>query len=208
MKAELTAIVVGGMLKPDEQLSFPDQTRVRLTIETIGHKPDAPLAWDAIKPGFDSGPSIVAASTSRGTNSMNAVDTNVFVYAFDSDEPVKRAKAHELLDRLTQQPAETVLLWQAASEFLNCLRKWESAGRMSSEDVEANFRDVVAMFTLRLPSAASFEISFDLRSRYSLSHWDSMLVAGCKEAVVDLLFTEDLDSGTNYDGVRIVNPFA
>jgi predicted nucleic acid-binding protein len=139
---------------------------------------------------------------------MNAVDTNVFVYAFDSDEPVKRAKADQLLDRLTQRPAETALLWQVASEFLNCLRRWESAGRMSAEDVETSFREVVSLFAVRRPSVASFAISFDLRSRYSLSHWDSMLLAGCKEAGIDLLFTEDLDAGTDYDGVRIVNPFA
>ncbi len=25
---------------------------------------------------------------------------------------------------------------------------------------------------------------------------------------VDVLYTEDLDAGANYDGVRIVNPFA
>ncbi len=139
---------------------------------------------------------------------MNAVDTNVFVYAFDADETVKRPKAVELLDRLTQQSGETILLWQVAGEFLNCLRKWESAARMSAADVEANFRDVVAMFPLRPPTAACFAISFALRSHYSLSHWDSMLLAACKEVEVGVLFTEDLSAGADYDGVKIVNPFA
>ena len=139
---------------------------------------------------------------------MNAVDTNVFVYAFDADETVKRPKAEELLDGLAQQSGQTVLLWQVAGEFLNCLRKWESSGRMSAADVEAHFRDVIAMFSLRLPTAACFATSFDLRSRYSLFHWDSMLLAACKEAGVDVLFTEDLSAGTDYDGVKIINPFA
>lgn len=138
---------------------------------------------------------------------MNALDTNVFVYAFDADEPPKRAKAHELLDRLIRRPLETVLLWQVAGELLGCLRKWESAKRMTTEDVEANFQDVFAMFTLREPSASLFAASFALRSRYSLSHWDSMLLAGCLDAGVDTLFTEDLHAGTDYDGVKIVNPF-
>jgi predicted nucleic acid-binding protein len=79
---------------------------------------------------------------------------------------------------------------------------------MSAADVEANFRDVIAMFPLQLPTAACFALSFALRSRYSLSHWDSMLLAACKEAEVDVLFTEDLSAGADYDGVRIVNPFA
>jgi predicted nucleic acid-binding protein len=34
------------------------------------------------------------------------------------------------------------------------------------------------------------------------------LLAGCKEAGVDLLYTEDLDAGADYDGIKIVNPFA
>jgi hypothetical protein len=37
---------------------------------------------------------------------MNAVDTNVFVYFFDREEPSKQAQATELLDRLVQPPTE------------------------------------------------------------------------------------------------------
>src|SRR5438874_2446936 len=33
-------------------------------------------------------------------NFMNAIDTNVYVYAVDADEPVKQAKAVDLFDRL------------------------------------------------------------------------------------------------------------
>lgn len=52
-----------------------------------------------------------------------------------------------------------------------------------------------------------FVYFFDLHSRYSLSHWDSMLVAACIEARVDTLHSEDLDEGTRYDSLEIVNPF-
>ena len=138
---------------------------------------------------------------------MNAVDTNVLVYAFDADEPVKQAKSQRLLDQLVSRRGETLLLWQVAGEFLCCLRKWQSAGKMSSQDVEANFGDVTASLPLRLPAASMFAVSFQLSSRYSLSHWDSLLLAGCKEAGVDVLYSEDLDHGTDYDGVRVVNPF-
>ncbi len=54
---------------------------------------------------------------------MNAVDTNVLVYALDDNEPAKQAKARNLLDRLVQPPIETLLLWQVAGELLTCLRK-------------------------------------------------------------------------------------
>jgi predicted nucleic acid-binding protein len=139
---------------------------------------------------------------------MNAVDTNVYVYALDADEAVKQVKALELFDRLVLQSANTVLIWQVAGEFLSQLRRWESKGKLNPEEVEATFRRFSAMFPLRAPGAGIFQLSFDLRSRFSLSHWDSILLAACKEAGVTTLYSEDMDSGTDYDGLRIINPFA
>ena len=107
-----------------------------------------------------------------------------------------------------QQPALTLLPWQVAAELLSCLRKWESAGRIMGADVAAHFHDVLARFALRLPTARVFEIAFDLHSRFRLSHWDSMLLAACKEAGVTAPYSEEMDAGTDYDGLTIVNPFA
>jgi predicted nucleic acid-binding protein len=139
---------------------------------------------------------------------MNAVDTNVYVYALDADEPAKQANAIELLDRLALKPADSVIVWQVASEFLNQLRKSESKGLLTPAAVEAAFQRFRAMFALRIPSEGIFQVSFDLSSRFSLSHWDSMLLPACKEAGVTTLYSEDLAAGMNYDGVTIVNPFA
>lgn len=137
---------------------------------------------------------------------MNAVDTNVYVYALDADEPIKQGKAIDLFDRLAPA-ADTVLIWQVANEFLNQLRRWEFKGLLGAEDVHAIFRRFVSMFPMRFPTSEIFQVSFDLRARFKLSHWDSMLLAACKEAGVTTLFSEDMDSGTDYDGLRVINPF-
>src|SRR5688500_9572271 len=92
---------------------------------------------------------------SRGINCMNAVDTNVLVYALDASEPAKQAKAQNLLARLISSPEDTVLLWQVANELLNCLRKWEAAGRITSADVESHFHDTLAMFPHTFPQPPS-----------------------------------------------------
>ena len=139
---------------------------------------------------------------------MNAVDTNVFVYALDVDEPTKQAKAQELFQRLALVSSSTVLPWQVAGELLSNLRKRESAGRITADEVEAHFRNFLAMFPLMIPNVRVFSIYFDLRARFRLSHWDSMLLAACKEAGVTTLFSEDMDAGTDYDGLIIINPFA
>lgn len=139
---------------------------------------------------------------------MTAIDTNVLVYAIDSDEPVKQAKAVSLLTRLRQPGGSTVLLWQVAGEFLKVLRHRESKGRITSADVESNFRRYSTMFPLVTPKAQLLPHYFRLFQRFSLSHWDAMLLAACKEAGVTTLYSEDMDAGTDFDGLRIVNPFA
>ena len=139
---------------------------------------------------------------------MNAVDTNVFVYSLDADESVKQPKAQALLQRLAPAVGSTVLLWQVAAELLSNLRKLATAGRMTADEVEAHFRDFLALFPLTIPTALVLATYFDLHERFSLSHWDALLLAACKEAGVTTLFSEDLNPRTDYDGLTVVNPFA
>ena len=87
---------------------------------------------------------------------MNAADTNIYVYALDADEPVKQGKALELFDRLVLQSADTVFIWQVAGEFLSQLRRWQSTGRLTPEEVQATFRRFSAMFPLRIRARAYF----------------------------------------------------
>lgn len=46
---------------------------------------------------------------------MNAVDTNVLLYAHDSRDPAKQTIAIALIESLT----EGILLWQVACEIIN-----------------------------------------------------------------------------------------
>lgn len=138
---------------------------------------------------------------------MNAVDTNVLVYFVDNDEPEKRAKAIDLLDRLAAQNDETVLLWQVTAEFLSCLRRWENQGRIDRQELLGNLNRVRSMLRCVLPSENSLEKSLDLSLKYSLSHWDSMLLAACIDANVHTLYSEDLGHRTIYESVAVVNPF-
>jgi predicted nucleic acid-binding protein len=138
---------------------------------------------------------------------MNAIDTNVLVYSLDRNEPTKQAKAKALIASLVAAPPPTVLLWQVCGELLNWLRKWEAAGRIASADVEAHFNDFLTMFPVSTPSHSAFPLYFALRARFSLSHWDAMLLAACKAAGVTKLYSEDMQDGMDYDGVTLTNPF-
>lgn len=107
---------------------------------------------------------------------MNAIDTNVLVYAIDSHEPAKQAKARDLLNSLGSG-STTVLPWQVAAEYLSCLRRFVATGRFPAADIEADILDLLAVFPLALPTEAVIRRSLALVARYNLSHWDSMLIA-------------------------------
>lgn len=139
---------------------------------------------------------------------MNAVDTNVLVYFVDEHEPAKQAKATELLERLAEEDTQAALLWQVAVEFLSCLRRWENEGRIDRATTWEHIERLESTFPCVMPSRSLLRPSLDLSSRYSLSHWDSLLLAACGDAGVKTLYSEDLDDGMTYDGVTVVNPFA
>ena len=138
---------------------------------------------------------------------MNAIDTNVLVYSIDSTEPEKQARAREILRGL-HESSETVLLWQVAGEYLNCLRRFAGSGRFPAEDIDDEILDWLKVFPLFLPTRGLIKHSLALTSRYSLSHWDSMLLAACIEAGVETLYSEDLDARMKYDSVTVISPFS
>jgi predicted nucleic acid-binding protein len=59
-----------------------------------------------------------------------------------------------------------------------------------------------------LPTPEAFEAAVDLSERFSLSHWDSMILGACRAAGVTRLYTEDMGSPRTIDGIELVNPFA
>lgn len=137
---------------------------------------------------------------------MNAVDTNVFLYSIDQREPAKRAKAQLLFHQLLNTSEKTCLLWQVLGELLNQLRRWKDQGRISEAEFIQHVRLFRTKFTLEMPTIAVIDYALDLANRYSLSHWDSMILGACKEAGVTILYTEDMGSPRIIDGIQLVNP--
>ena len=50
--------------------------------------------------------------------------------------------------------------------------------------------------------------AIDVKQRFGISYWDAAIIAAAKEMECSTVYSEDLNSGQDYDGVTIVNPFA
>ena len=47
----------------------------------------------------------------------------------------------------------------------------------------------------------------ELSERYRLNFWDALILAAAQKEETDTLWSEDFNSGQDYDGVIVRNPF-
>lgn len=135
---------------------------------------------------------------------MNAFDTNIWIYSYDSREQRKQAIALALIDRV--EPL--ALLWQVGCEFLAAARKLEPLGfdRKWSHEALDDMREMANVVIV--PHVGVWDKSAMIQGRLGLSHWDSLLVAACILGGVTTLYSEDFGTLSSIEDLEIINPFA
>lgn len=133
---------------------------------------------------------------------MIALDTNVLIYAYDQAEPKRQQTAIDLMSNVK----DAVLLWQVACEFIAASRKLRGQG-FTSADAWSRLAELLGLFPLVVPSASVLEGAKQLHVLHDVSFWDAAILAACKEANVELLYSEDVPGLANLSSLRVVNPF-
>jgi predicted nucleic acid-binding protein len=130
------------------------------------------------------------------------VDTNILVYSRDLNEPVKRARAIEVIDQLGAR-GELVLSAQCLNEFSSTLLR---RGTPISEVRIAVSRWHDLCDVLPLTGAAT-AAALTAVEQYVSSFWDALIWATARDAGVPVILSEDFQDGQEIEGVRFVNPF-
>jgi predicted nucleic acid-binding protein len=125
---------------------------------------------------------------------MNAVDTNVLIYARDPRHPVKHQTAREL----TSAMPDGGLIWQVACEFIAASRKLTDVGYTQAQ-AWRELEQLRRLWKVILPSEEVLLRAERLTATHNLSFWDSLLVAACIDGGVTRLYTEDFDAFTLSD---------
>lgn len=134
---------------------------------------------------------------------MNAVDTNILIYAQDPQDPAKQRAALRLVESLE----DGVLLWQVACEFVAASRKLTPLG-FTPERAWHILREIRHIWAMALPDHEVLERTKRLMESHSIAFWDALIVAACLRAGVLRLYSEDFgDPPPHVDGLEIVNPF-
>ena len=133
---------------------------------------------------------------------MITIDTNIFVYLADDDEPTKQAQARELIGALAADKVAVGL--QVVGELQNVLRRKLGQPPWVAAQAARNLMVRYANFTAT-PTAV--ELALTQLATGRLGYWDALLLTSAKEAGCIQILSEDLQDGAEVLGLRIINPF-
>jgi predicted nucleic acid-binding protein len=133
------------------------------------------------------------------------LDTNIFVYSFDTSAPVKAKKALALVRRAVDT-GQGIVSYQVVQEFLNVgPRRFPQPLTVAEAEqyLVTVFRPLLAIHS----SGALYQEALRLTGKHRLSWYDSLVVAAALEGQCRTLFSEDLQHGREIEGLKIENPF-
>ncbi len=129
------------------------------------------------------------------------VDSNVWLYAVieNAESATKSATARTLVAE------RRIVSTQVVNEVcVNLLRK---AGR-SEEEIRQVVQAFYAQHRVVPIDERTMLSASELREAYSLSYWDSLIVATALEAGAAILYSEDMQDGLWINArLQIINPF-
>lgn len=130
------------------------------------------------------------------------IDTNLIIYANDRRDPQKQGKAIEVISELMGNGLgviSTQVLQEYSSVALTKLK--QDHGIVLRQLVLLESFDVVLM------TPALIRRAIEIRSSYNISFWDSCIISAAESSGCDSIFSEDLNAGQYYSGIKVVNPF-
>ena len=128
------------------------------------------------------------------------IDTNILLYAASSakSEQGKRTKARQLL----AMDGGGLSVQVQAEFYVNATTKFKQP-----HDKVVRILESLDAYPVLAVTEAVFWAALQIKDRYRLSYWDSSIIAAAVELGCHTVYSEDLNHGQSYAGVRVINPF-
>ena len=134
---------------------------------------------------------------------MRFVDTNVLIYAVSpsAGEAGKRRRARELL-----REGGLAVSVQVLQEFYSQTTRSSRAVALTHSQA-MKFLDSIREFPVQDVTLGVFRAGIANSRRFKVSYWDGAILAAARACGCDAVYTEDLNDGQDYGGVRAIDPF-
>lgn len=141
----------------------------------------------------------MTASSSQPTTYF--VDSNIWLYAFNRKQDERK---HQQAKNIVSRESVWISTQVINEVCKNLIQKANFDETQINRIINAFYkRCQVATFSKETMLQAS-----DLRTRYQLSFWDSLILAVALASNVNILYSEDMQNGLMVDGrLVITNPF-
>lgn len=130
-------------------------------------------------------------------------DSNVLIYLVDNRDERKQRIAKRIINAALTRRLDGWVSVQTIAEFINVsLKKLD----LPSDKVEGllRFFDVLPIVN---PDRELPRQALAIKTRYNIQFYDAMMLAAAERAGVTEFYTEDLNDGQFYCGIKAVNPF-
>ena len=133
------------------------------------------------------------------------LDTNIFIYSFDSSAPAKQQTARKLIMEALRSNLG-VISYQVIQEFLSVAsRKFKKP--LITPDLLIYFDEVLSPLCDIYPSLDFYRFALEVKDQTGFSFYDSLIIASAIRTGCKKIYTEDMQDGREVMGVKIINPF-
>lgn len=133
------------------------------------------------------------------------VDTNLLVYAHDTSAGAKRDCAVALLEALWESRLGCLSIQVLQEFYVTITRK---VAQPLETGAAAQILADLSVWRVQTPEVRDVLAAIELQRRYGLAFWDAMILQSAARLGCEIVWSEDLNPGQIYEGVRAVNPFA
>ena len=136
---------------------------------------------------------------------MFFIDTNIFVYSFDTTNSKKQKIAIDIIDKARSTCSGTIST-QVVQEFLNvATRKFKTP--INAQDSKVYLAKVLEPLCKVYSDFPLFELAIYLQATTKYSFYDSLIIAAALKGNCRILYTEDLQNDQRIYDLTIKNPF-
>lgn len=130
------------------------------------------------------------------------LDTNVIIYANDERNKIKQDKALQLVTNLMKTNSGTIST-QVLQEYASvALRKLHQRHEIIIRQIK-----LLESFEIVRQSPDMIRRALEIMQSYKIGFWDSCIISNAEFANCSVIYSEDLNQGQYYSGIKIVNPF-
>lgn len=135
---------------------------------------------------------------------LQFIDTNILVYAHDKYAGEKYERAEKLIEALWESGNGCISI-QVLQEFYTTVTT-KIKNPLKSE-IATEIISAISTWRVYSPEAKDVLRAIDIQRKNQIAFWDAMIIFSAARLGCRVIWSEDLNDGQVYEGVKVSNPF-